>query len=233
MPDYDLSSIGAVSAAAGLARTRADQEPSQDSYNAGWLHGYADALADAAKQLEPQQGLIDAIIGYMGEHNDSAELYAILHDDLGLSHEDILSLGFDLPQCQEGGNKTITVLVVEPMKPCRVQEIGGDLESMQAIVGGYIEAVTPFNEPVAIVCNEEGKLQGLPYNRPLVDQSGLPYDILCGTFFIAGIQGENFASLTDEQISCYKGLYDNMMVLTAEKDVKSMEKKKGGNSHER
>lgn len=35
MPDYDLSSIGAVSAAAGLARTRADQEPSQDSYNAG------------------------------------------------------------------------------------------------------------------------------------------------------------------------------------------------------
>ena len=130
-------------------------------------------------------------------------------------------------------DKTIKVLVVEPMKPCRVQEIGGDLESMQAIVGGYIEEVAPFSEPVAIVCNEEGKLQGLPYNRPLVDRNGLPYDILCGTFFIAGVQGEHFVSLTDDQIRSYKELYDNMVVLTAEKDAKSTEKKKGGNSHER
>lgn len=233
MPDYDLSSIGAVSVSAGLARARADQEPSQDSYNAAWLHGYADALADAARQLDPQQELIDAIIGYMGEHNDSAELYAMLHDDLGLSHEDILSLGFDLPQCQEGSSRTITVLVVEPMKPCRVQEIGGDLESMQAIVGGYIEEVTPFNEPVAIVCNEEGKLNGLPLNRPLTDRHGIPYDFLRGTFFIAGVEGEHFVSLTDDQIRTYKELYDNMVVLTAEKDAKSAERKKGGNSHER
>lgn len=232
MPDYDLSSIGAVSAAAGLARTRADQEPFQDSYNAAWLHGYADALADAAKQLEPQQELIDAIIGYMGEHNDSAELYAILHDDLGLSHEDILSLGFDLPQCQEGG-RTITVLVVEPMKPCRVQEISSDLESMQAIVGGYIEEVMPFREPVAIVCNEEGKNQGLPLNRPLTDRHGVPYDFLCGTFFIAGVEGEHFVSLTDAQIRTYKELYDNMVVLTAEKEAKPTEKQKGGKNHER
>ena len=80
----------------------------------------------------------------------------------------------------------IKVLVVEPMKPCRVEEIDHSLEAMQAIVGGYIEEVTPFNDPVAIVCNEEGKLQGLPFNRQLVDRSGAPYDILCGTFFIAG-----------------------------------------------
>ncbi len=50
-------------------------------------------------------------------------------------------------------DKTIKVLVVEPMQPCRVQEIGDTLEAMQAIVGGYIEAVTPFTDPVAIVCN--------------------------------------------------------------------------------
>lgn len=226
MPAYDLSSIGAVSAAAELARTHASQEPNQDSYNAGWLHGYADALADAAKQLEPQQELIDAVIGYMGEHNDSAELYAALHDGLGLSDKDILSLGFDLPQCQEGGSRTITVLVVEPMKPCRVQEIGGDLESMQAIVGGYIEEVTPFSDPVAIVCNEEGKRQGLPLNRPLTDRHGVPYDFLRGTFFIAGVEGEHFVSLTDDQIRSYKELYDNMVVLTAEKKPRR-EKKNG------
>ena len=53
---YDLSSIGAISAAAGQARARAGQEPNQGSYNAAWLHGYAQALADAAEQLEqPRQ----------------------------------------------------------------------------------------------------------------------------------------------------------------------------------
>ena len=51
---YDLSSIGAISAAAEQARARAGQEPSQGSYNAAWLHGYAQALADAAEQLESQ-----------------------------------------------------------------------------------------------------------------------------------------------------------------------------------
>ena len=101
MPDYNLSSIRAVSAAAELAHIRANQEPSQDSYNAAWLHGYADALADTAKQLKPQQELINAIIGYMGEQHDSAELYAVLCGTLSMSNQEIRSLGFDLPQCQE------------------------------------------------------------------------------------------------------------------------------------
>ncbi len=109
MPNYDLSSIGALAAASELAHTRADQEPSQDSYNAAWLHGYADALADAARQLEPRQELIDAVIGYMGKQYDSAELYAVLHDTLTMSDGEILSLGFDLPQCRGpdlGADKT-------------------------------------------------------------------------------------------------------------------------------
>ncbi len=101
MPNYDLSSIGAVSASAELAHVRANQEPNQDSYNAAWLHGYADALTNVADALEPQQELMDAIIGYMGEQHDSAELHDILHEALAMSDQDILSLGFDLPQCQE------------------------------------------------------------------------------------------------------------------------------------
>ena len=52
----------------------------------------------------------------------------------------------------------MTILVVEPMKPPTVQEIDSSLESMQKIVGGDIEAVYPFDDPVAIVCNEEGKM---------------------------------------------------------------------------
>ena len=101
MPDYNLSSIAAVSASAELAHIRANQEPNQDSYNAAWLHGYADALANVADALEPQQELMDAIIGYLGEQHDSAELYDILHEALAMSDKDILSLGFDLPQCRE------------------------------------------------------------------------------------------------------------------------------------
>ena len=129
----------------------------------------------------------------------------------------------------------LRVLVVEPMKPCRVQEIPNTLEAMQKIVGGYIEAVYPFPDAV-IVCNEDGKGLGLPYNRPLMGENGLPYDILCGTFFIAGVNGEHFVSLTDEQIGKYKSLYDNVMVITAQKETPQSEKsehKKKGDRHER
>ena len=61
------------------------------------------------------------------------------------------------------------VLVVEPQTPCRVQEIDS-LADMQRIVGGDIEAVYPFQELVALVCNSEGKLLGLSMNRPLLDK---------------------------------------------------------------
>ena len=104
------------------------------------------------------------------------------------------------------------VLVVEPQKPCRVQEIES-LADMQQLVGGDIEAVYPFQELVAVVCNADGKLLGLPMNRPLLDKDYLPYDIIRGTFFIAGLGQEDFISLTDEQIQRYKSLYDNVQTL--------------------
>ena len=132
--------------------------------------------------------------------------------------------------------RTIRALVVEPLKPCCVQEFPDTLEAMQKIVGGYIQAVYPFSEPVAVVCNEEGRILGLPFNRPLMDENGLPYDVLCGTFFIAGVDGEHFTSLTEEQIEKYRSLYDNVMVITAQKEApqseKSEHKRKGG-QHER
>lgn len=104
------------------------------------------------------------------------------------------------------------VLVVVPQKPCHVQEIDS-LADMQQLVGGDIEAVYPFQEPVALVCNADGKLLGLPINRPLLDKDYLPYDIIRGTFFIAGLGQEDFISLTDEQIQRYKSLYDNVQIL--------------------
>lgn len=59
----------------------------------------------------------------------------------------------------------ISVLLVEPEKYPKVIEIDDSLESMQAVVGGSIEEYMPFEDEIAIICNEEGKLIGLPLNR--------------------------------------------------------------------
>ena len=53
-----------------------------------------------------------------------------------------------------------------------MKEIDSGLESLQHEVGGYIEAIYPYEDPVALVCNEEGELEGLPLNRALRDEDG-------------------------------------------------------------
>ena len=92
---------------------------------------------------------------------------------------------------------TMRVLVVEPGKRPMVREIETGLEPLQAAVGGLIEAVYPFEEPVAIVCNEEGKLLELPLNRALLDENGSIYDIIAGTFLVVGLTEDNFCGLDD------------------------------------
>ena len=132
-----------------------------------------------------------------------------------------------------GEDQKITVLVVEPCKETYTKEVG-NLEEMQALVGGYIEAV-PLSEkePVVAVVNEDGKNLGLPYNRPLNDENGIVYDILCGTFFVAGAGEEDFVSLTDDQIRQYKEKYDNEMILTVPVTEKTNHQKKEKKHHER
>ena len=94
--------------------------------------------------------------------------------------------------------QNITVVLCEPGKIARVTTITNSLESFQKTVGGYIEAIYPFEDPVAIICNEEGKLNGMEFNRALYDESGQIYDILAGPFFIAGLSDDDFASLSED-----------------------------------
>lgn len=100
----------------------------------------------------------------------------------------------------------IRVLVVEPERRPEVREIDGSLKSMQEVVGGWIQALFPFDETVALVCNDEGKILNLPANRGLRDETGQIYDIVCGTFFICGAPADcdHFTSLTQEQIERYR-----------------------------
>ena len=92
----------------------------------------------------------------------------------------------------------MNVLMVEPGKAPDETQIGSDLQSMQALVGGYIQAVYPFEQPVALVCNEYGKRDGLPFNRALRDSDGDIYDIVAGNFFIVGLGESDFTDLPHE-----------------------------------
>lgn len=114
---------------------------------------------------------------------------------------------FDPDQAQELDTGMLRVVLVEPGKVARVAEIDGSLEGMQKTVGGYIQAVYPFEETVCLVCNEEGKLQGLPLNRALRDEDNSVYDIVAGTFFVCDCSTENFKSLNEEQLKRYTEKY--------------------------
>ena len=102
----------------------------------------------------------------------------------------------------------MNVLVVEPGYLPYEKEING-LEEMQATVGGYIQAIYPYPEPVAIVCNEEGILEGLDFNRSVPGGYGGVF----GTFFICGLGEENFCSLPPELVDRFKKEYKKAEVL--------------------
>ena len=99
------------------------------------------------------------------------------------------------------------VILVEPNKPAHVAEIGDKLEDMQQVVGGYIEAVYPYEELVAIVCNDSAKLEGMPLNRALRDENDEVYDVIAGTFFLVGVGEEDFESIPDELVEKFLKLF--------------------------
>lgn len=96
---------------------------------------------------------------------------------------------------ERGIDANIEVLMVEPGQYPRIEQIGSDLASLQKAVGGYIQAIYPYEDPVALICGEEAKLEGKPLNRALRDEDGEIYDIIAGKFFICGLGEEDFSSL--------------------------------------
>lgn len=100
------------------------------------------------------------------------------------------------------------VLVVEPGYAPYEKSING-LDEMQATVGGLIQAIYPYEEQVAIVCNEEGLLHGLEFNRSVPGG----YGGVVGTFFICGLGEEDFCSLTPVQMEKYRKEYHKAEIL--------------------
>jgi hypothetical protein len=111
----------------------------------------------------------------------------------------------------------LRVIVCRPDEYAKVTWIEDSLEAMQGLVGGLIEPYDPFYsdsdpryENVILVCNEEGKLHGLPLNRALRDDTGNVYDVISGTFFLCSAppDSESFCSLSDSQIEYYSKLFE-------------------------
>lgn len=97
------------------------------------------------------------------------------------------------------------VIIVKPQEKPVVAEINPGLKAMQEVVAGYVEVVYPFEDHVALICNEEGKLLGLPLNRALRAETGEIYDIITGTFILCGAppDSDHFTDLTEAQIVTY------------------------------
>jgi hypothetical protein len=105
-------------------------------------------------------------------------------------------------------SENIDVVMVEAGKPAAMATIGSDLESLQKAVGGSIEAAYFYDDPIALICNEEGKLNGMPLNRAVKDENGEVMDIIAGKFFICGLGEEDFASIPQELQDKYLKMFE-------------------------
>ena len=86
----------------------------------------------------------------------------------------------------------IRVLYVQPGKYPEERTIPNTLRALQELVGGDIECCRPWRDSVCVICNDSGKIDGLPPNR-LYGHT----DFLAGSFVVCGNGGEDFISLTD------------------------------------
>ena len=80
--------------------------------------------------------------------------------------------------------------------------IVNSLETMQEIVGGYIEFFQ-IRHDILLVINEEGKINGLDENFAIIsfpnNRESILHDIICGNGFFVSSKGEEFESLNEEQ----------------------------------
>lgn len=100
----------------------------------------------------------------------------------------------------------ITVVMCEPDKLAYVTQIDNKLEGLQKAVGGLVETYYPFPEEVCIVCNDEGKINGMQLNRSIV-REGKIIEIMAGPFFICDCSTMHFKSLSKEQQDKYMQMF--------------------------
>ncbi|MCD8054971.1 MAG: DUF3846 domain-containing protein [Lachnospiraceae bacterium] len=158
---------------------------------------------------------------YRGRSLSVSDVVEILDDESGKSTFYFCdSFGFAkvdfhpevCPALEQASGK-IRVLLVEPGKVPRMIEIDETLQAMQAVVEGDIEEYMPFEDEVALICNEEGKVNGMKLNRAIYSDDGKHQmlDIIAGKFFLcyAPYDAERFQSLPDDLAQKYEKRFRN------------------------
>lgn len=84
-------------------------------------------------------------------------------------------------------------IIKEVGKSAKLEDIKNDLETLQGLVGGYVEAIN-MGQGVCLAVNEEGKLNNMPVNFPIGN------DVIVGTaVFVAYGNDEEFTDLSKAQ----------------------------------
>ena len=157
-----------------------------------------DRLSDEAYHYDVKAQVFEKATSYEDRMMEDREMIADAMPGMGIVSEQTAS--YAVPE-------TMTVLMVEPNRYPEPAEIGTDLAAMQTAVGGNIEVVYPFDEPVGLVMNEEGKINGLPLNRALRDEQGEIYDVVAGPFMVVGLTEDSFGSLTPDQLQKFGEMF--------------------------
>lgn len=147
---------------------------------------------------------LEKTVTVQAESHDAAEEQvraAYYNSEYILDSENFTGVAFGTTEEREVQKEqadTMNVLLVKPFMYPQAVQIGCELEDLQKAVGGDIEATYPFNEPVALVMHDEGKLVGKELNRALRDDDGDIYDIIAGDFLVVGLGEDDFCSLSPE-----------------------------------
>ena len=139
-------------------------------------------------------------------------------DDLGQGEHDVLPLeiaDFKRLSCYDPSQdspETMTVLVVEPRQAPRICEIPTGEDGLSDVVGGRITATYPFEDMVSLIYNDDAKDMGMELNRALYDGRGKIYDVVPGTFVIAGLGESCFTSLPEDMIDKFTRRFQTIEV---------------------
>ena len=87
----------------------------------------------------------------------------------------------------------ISVLVKEPGEAAYHTHIENSLEALQETVGGFIETVT-LSDNLVLICNEEGRIWGLPLNFKMCGQD------FFGTVIVAGVDADEFCDVPEDEV---------------------------------
>lgn len=153
---------------------------------------------------------------FRGRNMSPSDAVAVGGEVYYCKKEGFCKIDFDVSKTHKQDN-LIKIVYVEPNRKPFVSEIENTLEAEQKAVGGLIELIGN-GDGTFLVTNDESKLIGMEGNRRLKNGA-----IIAGPFFVVGDDGENFRSLTDEEIEKYTHIFSNFEKISLDEVAADMD----------